>query len=162
MGDTWEASLGTSARVPRVLCVPMWPSNFSLSPSEVTQALETAFSLRKGLRSTKFVTEDDLRACGLSSGESSQVVGERAGSSIVAILPAVYTPFDTNVDVGGGDCHCTPLFLLSASYPYLQFINPFLCCSRLRVRCCSVESRLYQALKGFHSSECRGPSEECR
>lgn len=98
----------------------MWSNNFSPSPPKVTQAMETTFSLKEGSQSTEFVTEDDLRACGLSSGEGSRVVVEGVGSSTMAILPALCSLLNANVDLGGGGCHCS--FISSFCFIFLLLV----------------------------------------
>lgn len=104
--------------MPPALCISRWPSNFSLSSPEVTQAVEVAFNLKEGLRPLELITEDDLKACGLNLGEGPQIIGEGAGPSIEAILPAISAPLETNAGLRGGSCHS----LLSISY--FRFILP--------------------------------------
>lgn len=94
-----------SARVPRTLCVPRWPSNFSLSPPEIIQAVEIAFDSKEGPQPSEFITEADLKARRLSLSEGPRVVVEEASPSTTTILPAINASPKTSASPRDGYCH---------------------------------------------------------
>lgn len=70
-------------RVPRTLCIPKWPSNLAKSPSEITQAMEVVFSLRKDHQTLDLIIEVNLRICGLSPDADLQLATKVGPSKVV-------------------------------------------------------------------------------
>lgn len=91
-----------SVWVPRALCVPNWPGNFSPSPLKITRAVETAFTLREGSQPLELITADDHRGCGLKLGEGPRATSAEVGLFGTSAFPAIDAPLEPSVSPRGG------------------------------------------------------------